>query len=151
MDNYADDVASIHLANMEKHIKAGNIIYWGKKKKKYSGGSSSSRRSRPEVFCKKSVLINFAKFTGKHLFQKLFFDKVECLRPFPVNFAKFLRTSFIIEHVLWLFSSSTSNLQINLSWNWLILLYIVFTKSVIQLPPRKDAQCGFDVFKCYQK
>ena len=112
MGNYADDVASIHLANMEKHIKAGNILYCGKKKK-YSGGSSSSRRSRPEVFCKKGVLINFAKLTGKHLFQKLFFDKVACLRPFPVNFAKFLRTSFIIEHVLWLFSSSTSNLQIS--------------------------------------
>ena len=25
------------------------------------------RSSRPEVFCKKSVLRNFAKFTGKHL------------------------------------------------------------------------------------
>ena len=25
-----------------------------------------SRSSRPEVFCKKDVLINFVKFTGKH-------------------------------------------------------------------------------------
>ena len=25
------------------------------------------RSSRPEVFCKKDVLRNFAKFTGKHL------------------------------------------------------------------------------------
>ena len=31
---------------------------------------------RPEVFCKKGVLRNFAKFTGKHLYQSLFFDKV---------------------------------------------------------------------------
>ena len=30
------------------------------------------RISRPEVFCKKSVLRNFAKFTGKHLYQSLF-------------------------------------------------------------------------------
>ena len=37
--------------------------------------------SRPEVFCKKGVLRNFAKFTGKHLYQRLFFDKVAGLRP----------------------------------------------------------------------
>ena len=34
------------------------------------------RSSRPEVFCKKGVLRNFAKFTGKHLCQSLFFSKV---------------------------------------------------------------------------
>ena len=33
------------------------------------------RSSHPEVFCKKGVLRNFAKFTGKHLFKSLFFDK----------------------------------------------------------------------------
>ena len=32
--------------------------------------------SRPEVFCKKGVLRNFAKFTGKYLCQSLFFIKV---------------------------------------------------------------------------
>ena len=34
------------------------------------------RSSRPEVFCKKGVLRNFAKFTGKRLCQSVFFDKV---------------------------------------------------------------------------
>ena len=34
------------------------------------------RGSCPEVFYKKYVLRNFAKFTGKHLYQSLFFDKV---------------------------------------------------------------------------
>ena len=34
------------------------------------------RSSRPEVFCEKSVLRNFAKFTGKHLFQSLYVNKV---------------------------------------------------------------------------
>ena len=70
--------------------------------------------SRPEVFCKKGVLRNFTKFTGKHLCQSLFLNKVATLRPstlsrkrlwhrcFPVNFAKFLRTSFIKEHLWWL-------------------------------------------------
>ena len=31
------------------------------------------RSSRPEVFCEKGVLRNFAKFTGKYLYQSLFF------------------------------------------------------------------------------
>ena len=36
----------------------------------------SFRSSRPEVLYKKGVLRNFAKFTGKHLCQSLFFNKV---------------------------------------------------------------------------
>ena len=34
------------------------------------------RSSRLEVFCKKDVLINFAKFIGKYLRQRLFINKV---------------------------------------------------------------------------
>ena len=34
------------------------------------------RSSRPEVFCKKGVLRNFTKFTGKRLCQSLFFNEV---------------------------------------------------------------------------
>ena len=56
---------------------------------------------------KKGVLRNFAKFTGKHLCQSPFFNKVASLTPatllkkrlwhrcFPVNFGKFLRTPFL--------------------------------------------------------
>ena len=36
---------------------------------------SKDRSSRPEVFCKKGVFRNFAKFIGKHLCQSLFFNK----------------------------------------------------------------------------
>ena len=35
-----------------------------------------NRSSCPEVFCKKGVLRNFANFTGKHLYQSLFLNKV---------------------------------------------------------------------------
>ena len=61
------------------------------------------------MFGKKSVLRNFEKFTEKHLYQSLFFNKVAGLRPAtllkkrlwhrycPVNFAKLLRTPFLIE------------------------------------------------------
>ena len=45
---------------------------------------SLARSRRPEVFCKKDVLRNFAKFTGKHLCQSLFFNKVA--EPSPCNF-----------------------------------------------------------------
>ena len=34
------------------------------------------QKQPPKVFCKKGVLKNFAKFTGEHLCQSLFFDKV---------------------------------------------------------------------------
>ena len=46
------------------------------------------RSSRPEVFCKKGVVRNFAKFTGKHLCQSLFLNKVPGLRPSAYNFNK---------------------------------------------------------------
>ena len=39
------------------------------------------RSSRPEVFCKKGVVKNFAKLTGKHLCQSRFFNKVAGLNP----------------------------------------------------------------------
>ena len=64
-----------------------------------------TERRHLEVFCKKGVFRNFTKFTGKHQCQSLFFNKVAGLRPhtcFPVNFVKFLRTSFFIEHLWWL-------------------------------------------------
>ena len=45
--------------------------------------SAAFRNSRPEVFCKKGVFRNFAKFTGNHLCQSLFFNKVILLKRDP--------------------------------------------------------------------
>ena len=39
------------------------------------------QKQPPDVFCKKGVLRNLAKFKGKHLCQRLFFYKVAGLRP----------------------------------------------------------------------
>ena len=39
------------------------------------------QKQPPEVFCKKGVLGNFTKFTGKHLCQSLFLNKVAGLMP----------------------------------------------------------------------
>ena len=78
------------------------------------------RSSRPEVFCKLGALRNFTKFTGKHLCQGLFLNKVAGLRPttllkkglwhkcFTVNFAKFLRAPFFTEHLRWLLLNLSS-------------------------------------------
>ena len=75
---------------------------------------SRNRSSRPEMFSIKGVLRNLAKFSEKHLYQGLFFNKFAGLGPatllkmrlwhrrFPVNFAKFLRAPFLTEHLRWL-------------------------------------------------
>ena len=71
----------------------------------------------PRCSVKKGVLRNFAEFTGKHLSQSLFFNKVAGLslqfyykgdwhKCFPVNFVKLLRTPFVTEHLWWLIWNS---------------------------------------------
>ena len=102
-----------------------------------------SRSSCSEVFCKKGVLRNFAKFTGKHLCQSLFFNKVAGLRPaillkerlwhrcFPVNFAKFLRAPFLTERVRWL------------------LLYMYITSNN-KLSDNTRQACHYFISNCYQ-
>ena len=75
--------------------------------REYSCIIRTFRSSHQRCSIIKVVLRNFAKFTGKHLCQCLFFNKVVGLRTttllkkrlwhrcFPVNFAKFLRTPFL--------------------------------------------------------
>ena len=73
------------------------------------------RSSRPEVLCKKGVLRNFTKFTGKHLCQNLFFNKVAGLawlwhllapvavaQVFSCEFCEISKNIFFIEHLWWL-------------------------------------------------
>ena len=50
MDNYADGVASIHLANSETDIKAWSLPDCSKNK--YSGDSSSAASNKPVSFLK---------------------------------------------------------------------------------------------------
>ena len=57
-----------------------------------------SRSSCPEVFCKKGVLRNFAKFTGKHLCQRLFFKK----EVFSCEFCEISKNTFFTERLRWL-------------------------------------------------
>ena len=74
---------------------------------------SPSRSSHRKCSVRKDLLRNFARLTGKHLCQSLFFTEVGLRsatllkkrlwhKCFPVNFAKFLRTPFLTEHLRWL-------------------------------------------------
>ena len=60
------------------------------------------RSSRPEVFCKRGVLRNFAKFTGKHLCQILSFNNLNgtqgklCFTQFSTRMAAWLLLTFFI-------------------------------------------------------
>ena len=64
------------------------------------------QKQPPELFYKKSVLKNFAKFTRKHLCQSLFFNKVAGLRPkretlaqvFSCEFSEIFKNTFFTEH-----------------------------------------------------
>ena len=78
-----------------------------KKEQLYQKKSTNSRSSQRRCSVRKGALRNFGKFTGKHLCQSLFFNKVAGLRSatllkkrlwhrcFPVNFPKFLRRTFL--------------------------------------------------------
>ena len=61
------------------------MTYWNKYKKLMQFCSLSHlaflHRQPPEVLYEKDVVRNFAKFTGKHLCQSIFFNKVAGLRP----------------------------------------------------------------------
>ena len=70
------------------------------------------RKSQTTFFVIHGDFTYRGKFTGKHLCQSLFFNKVAGVRHllkkrlwhwcFPVNFVKFLITPFFIEHLRWL-------------------------------------------------
>ena len=65
------------------------------------------QKQPPQVFYKKGVFKNFAKFTAKQLCRSFFFDKISGIKPptllkrrlrrgcFSMNFARFLSTSFV--------------------------------------------------------
>ena len=69
------------------------------------------RSSRPDMFCKRGVLTNFAKFTGKHLCQSLFFNKVagrtlflkNLAQVFSCQFCEIRKNTFSTEHLWWMF------------------------------------------------
>ena len=114
------------------------------------------RSNCPEVFCKQSVLRNFAKFTGKHLCQRLFFNKVAGLRPvtllkkslwhrcFHVNFAKFLRAHFSTEHHHGVaFGKSERPMHVTLQKRDFFLGFLVVFKTFSKQLPYRISMSNF--------
>ena len=81
-----------------------------------NGLNNITRSSRSQMFFKIDFLRNFAIFTEKHLRVSLFLIKQTCnfikkrfqYKCFPVNIAKFLRTTFSITNLWWLFLHCTA-------------------------------------------
>ena len=103
------------------------------------------QKQSPGMFCKIGVLKYFAKFTGKHRCQSLFFNKVAGLRPenllkkrlwhrcFPVNFMKSLRTPFFREYLWWLLLNKLcySCTAFDTPWLYTIAEKFIFNVSVL--------------------
>ena len=76
-------------------------LYWLKPITKYFSVTSNhleyTRSSRPEVFCKKVVLRNFAKFTGKQLCQRpqacIFIKKETLAQVFSCEFCEIFKNT----------------------------------------------------------
>ena len=61
-----------------------------------------NRSTRPEVFCKKNFLRNFAKFGGKCLCQRLFFKKESLAQVVSCEICEISKNTFSTEHLWWL-------------------------------------------------
>ena len=64
------------MVEIEVFEKGRKVVDKAKKRRKKRKEWLIFRSSRPQVFCKKGVLRNYTKFTGKHQSQSLFFNKV---------------------------------------------------------------------------
>ena len=119
------------------------------------------RSSRPEVFCKRGVLKNFSKFTGKHLCQSLFLDKVAGLRQvFSCEFCQiskntfFYRTPLVASSETWRTGEKGTLLQV-LSWENLQIFLDSYSVELLQtwhgkmLSKKKDIWTVFSIFFLY--
>ena len=97
-----------HIRSFYSNLKCSCMLFW------IWGDVVFAEKQLPEASYEKGFRRNFVKFTGKHLWQSLFFNKVAGLmlvtlvkkrlwhKCFPVNFEKFLKITFFVEHLRWL-------------------------------------------------
>ena len=115
------------------------------------------QKQPPEVFCKKGVLRNFAKFTGKHLCQSLFFNnsaacnfinKETLAQVFFREFYKISMNTFFTEH-LWTTASGLKSFVNSMLWllSWCSRLRISakswksFCLTVLNFPQMSTPYC----------
>ena len=86
------------------------------------------RSSHQRCSVRKSVLRNFTKFTGKHLCQSLFFNKVKkemLAQVFSCDFCEISNNTFFTEH-LWKAASEYPYFSLFCSlffWKWLVIVF----------------------------
>ena len=111
--------------------------------------------SRLEVFCKKSFLRNFAKFTEKHLCQCLFFNKVvgqnlqiyqkeTPTKVYSCQFCEISRNTYFTEHFLWLLLTLVKTSL------YCILNTFMATLSILYPLKSQKNLCIFGVFRRYK-
>ena len=98
----------------EEHLRTAVSATWKILQMKMNKVSFDSRSSHQRCSIKKGALKNFAKFTGKHLCQSLFFnkgcrpktgnfiEKETMTQLFSVNFVKFSRTYILQKSSGWM-------------------------------------------------
>ena len=106
------NVQSKPLSEINRYIKIINMF--DKKNEKscrwWRNVQTTNRSNHRRCFVRKGVLRNFAKFTGKHLCQSLFFNKASGPRPatllkgtlaqvFSCEFYKISKRTFFTEHL----------------------------------------------------
>ena len=122
-----------------------------------------TEKQSPGGVLKKGVLRNFVKFTGKHLCQILFLNKVVGLRPatllktrlwhrsLPLNFAKFLRTPLLKEHLFrLLLYTNVSSFHIGSEASWRLVLSLwefnhlnTTTSIILRISLEKEYKSAF--------
>ena len=111
------DLKELKVNPPARYIKSDEVFKNGPSK---IGGRLHSinftfRSSRQKVFCKRSALGNFAKFTGKHLCQNLFFNKAAGLRKSFKN-TFFNKTAPVAASVLCLFMNTSAQIYFTLQY-----------------------------------
>ena len=102
------------------------------------------RSNHSQTFYKTGVLKNFGNFSGKYLCRNLFLKKLQH-RCFPVKFANFLGTHFLIEHIrcLLLFDHPITFFR----YNCLLKLFIKYFFQTLCLNSRQTSVFEFAFFK----
>ena len=89
VENNLNILAMARRQNLNRRIRSARGL---RSPKSCTSDMALHRNSRPEVFCKKGFLKNFAKFTEKHLCQSLLFKKVTLAQVFSCEFCEVFKS-----------------------------------------------------------
>ena len=115
------------MNNLQIFFDMSKIHYLSLKNKFFKVKLLKIQKQPPDVFCKKGVLRNFAKFTGKHLYQRVFFNKKllktcnfikkdSVAQVFSCNCCEISKNTFFLEHLR---TTASESLKLNGHWFFL--------------------------------